>query len=421
MVGEGIIPRAATGSAALDKKIDAAFLRWCAECDAAGTLDFYGLQAQVAGAEYESGEVFVRFRNRRAADGLSIPLQLQVLEADFCDITRQAWGTTSAGSYTLQGIEFDQIGSRIGYWLFSQHPGEMIVLPKQALVSNLVPASEVLHVFWPDRPGQVRGVTNFAAVMMTLNDLGEYEQAEIVRKKIEACLAAFVTQNEGAAGPTLGTTKIDGKGNRIESFDPGMVGYLQPGEDVKFNQPAAAGGYEGYKRARLRDVAAGLDVMYEQISGDLSQVNYSSYRAGAMEFRQAVRAYRKRVLIPQYCTPIWRRFIDTAFVAGLIPKQNYGVRWSSPGFESVDPKKEAEADTLQIRAGTKTLPQVIAESGADPVQHMQEISKSNALIDQLNLVLDSDPRKSAKAGGPVPNMDNAQGGSTGSEGGASNA
>ena len=88
-----------------------------------------------------------------------------------------------------------------------------------ALVSHRVPADRVLHLFERLRPGQVRGVPWFAPVMLKLRDLDAYDEAELVRKKIEACFAAFVTgvQDE----ETLGKARTEADGARIETFEPG--------------------------------------------------------------------------------------------------------------------------------------------------------------------------------------------------------
>lgn len=405
VVGRGIVPRADTGNDRLNRQIDDAFALFARNCDADGVFNFYGLQALVAGAEFESGEVFTRFRNRRVADGLDVPLQLQVLESDYCDSARQAWGTT-VGGYCLQGIEFDSLGQKIGFWLFSQHPGEMIVQPKQTLISKLIPAVDVMQVYWPDRPGQVRGVTRFAPVMTAIRDLDDWEDAELLRKKIEACFVAFVTQPDGGAGPVLGDLQPQSADGRIESLEPGLVEYLKPGQDIQFAEPTATPGHVETKRSKLHDIAAGLGVTYEQITMDLSQVNYSSFRGGRLEVRAEADAFREQVLIPQFCDPVWRRFVDIAFVAGLIRKVDYGVRWSQPEMPSVDPKKDAEADTLEIRAGTHTLAQKVAARGGNIDSQIAEIAATNTKLDAVGVILDSDPRKTAKAGGPIPTMNN---------------
>ena len=91
--------------------------------------------------------------------------------------------------------------------------------------------------------------------MLKLRDLDAYDEAELVRKKIEACFAAFVTgvQDE----ETLGKARTEADGSRIETFEPGMIEYLEPGRDVKFAAPSASGGYAEYMRMQLHAIAAG--------------------------------------------------------------------------------------------------------------------------------------------------------------------
>ena len=80
-----------------------------------------------------------------------------------------------------------------------QHPGCLTLTNWQAgFISKPIPAESVLHVYKKDRPGQVRGVTWLAPVILKLRDLDEYEDAELVRKKIEACFAAFVISPDGS-------------------------------------------------------------------------------------------------------------------------------------------------------------------------------------------------------------------------------
>ena len=143
----------------------------------------------------------------------------------------------------------------------------------------------------------------------------------------------------------------------------------------------------------LQGIGAGIDVPYELLSGDLSNVNYSSYRAGMLGFRNAIEAFRWLTLIPMYCRPTWRRFIDTLVFIGKIPEANYGVQWTAPKFESVDPLKDAMAELKRIRTGTLTLSEAIAQNGYDPEKQLQEIKRMNDLLDELQIILDCDPRK----------------------------
>jgi lambda family phage portal protein len=300
-----------------------------------------------------------------------------------------------ATGHIVQGVQFNLFGQRESYWLYNYHPGGVYMLnPRGGILSQPVPASQVMHTYCILRPGQVRGVPWLAPVMLAMRDLDDYRDAERMRKKTEACLAGIVTRPEGAGGLPIGAKSTDPKtGKTLERMYPGMIEYLKPGEDIKFNAPSPAGGYRDYLMTELQGIGAGIDVPYELLSGDLSNVNYSSYRAGMLGFRNAIEAFRWLTLIPMYCRPTWRRFIDTLVFIGKIPEANYGVQWTAPKFESVDPLKDAMAELKRIRTGTLTLSEAIAQNGYDPEKQLQEIQRMNELLDELQIILDCDPRK----------------------------
>lgn len=392
IVGTGLMPRARAETAEIAKRADRLWLQFSAQCDADGLTDFAGLQALIVRSLVESGEVLVRFRDRRVEDGLTVPVQCQVLEADHLD----TWKTEDLpdGGFILQGVEFDPIGRRRAYWLYPRHPGE--ARGSGGGLAQRVPADRVLHLFDRLRPGQVRGVPWFAPVILKLRDLDDYDEAELVRKKIEACFAAFVTGAEDEQ--TLGQARVDASGNRIESFEPGMIEYLEPGKDVKFATPSSAGGYTDYMRMQLHAVAAGVGLTYELLTGDLSQVNYSSIRAGLIEFRRRMEALQWQLLVPGLCQPVWQRFVAAAQAAGRLPEGDITADWTAPRFEAVDPLKDIQADVLAVRAGVMTLKEAIARQGYEPAQVLAEIAATNAELDALGLVLDTDPRRSTKTG-----------------------
>lgn len=234
VVGTGIVPKAKTGNTAIDKVIDTEWPFFAEACDIPQRLDFYGMQTLTVRTMAESGEAIVRFRPRQVDSGLRIPLELQMLEADFLD---QARTMGLVNGHVMEGVQFDEDGHRVAYWLFSYHPGGVLILnPRGGIISQPVPADQIMHVYQVLRPGQVRGVPWLTPVMMAIRDLDDYCDAERVRKKIEACVTAFVTQPEGEQGDALGIAGTDpASGLPVETFQPGQVEYLKPGQDVKFN------------------------------------------------------------------------------------------------------------------------------------------------------------------------------------------
>ena len=224
----------------------------------------------------------------------------------------------------------------------------------------------------------------------------DYDDAELMRKKIEACFAAFVTGAQD--DETLGKPSTGMSGDRVESFEPGMIEYLEPGKDVKFASPSANSDYSDYMRMQLHAVAAGVGLTYELLTGDLSQVNYSSIRAGLIEFRRRMEALQWQLIVPSLCQPVWSRFVELAQASGQLPEGEITSEWTAPRFEAVDPLKDIQADVLAVRAGVMTLKEAIARQGYDPAQVLAEIAATNAELDAAGITLDTDPRRSTKTG-----------------------
>lgn len=358
---------------------------WCEYCDADGQLDFNGLIELGHRSRRESGEVLIRFRPRLPEDGLPVPLQLQVLEADHLDTSRT--GPCANGNYAIAGVEFNQIGGREAYWLFPVHPGEIAYSRVKSLQSVRVPASEVLHYYRKLRPGQVRGMPELAVSLLRLRDLADYEQAELVRKKIEACFVAFVRTDS----PTqqLGDAR-NVNGQRQERVAPGMIKYLSNAEGVEFGTPATSGGYGEYTTTQLHAVAVGSGATYEQLTGDLSRVNFSSIRAGLVELRQQISAEQWLALAPMVLKPIARRFQVAAVLAGKQKKAPAPYIWTPPKQQWVDPLKDVLATKEAVRGTMKSLSEAIRETGDDPEAVFAEIKREREMLAQMGILSDSD-------------------------------
>jgi len=353
IVGDGIKPKSNTGDQQLDAEVDRLWKQW--ERVASGTLPvgFYGLQALAVRSFLESGEVLLRRRRRRRVDALPVPMQIQILEADQLDATKNEV-LNDSGARIVQGVEFSPTERRVAFHILRNHPGETVVQLRNGREVVRVFAEDIAHLYEPQRPGQVRGVPWLAPAIRRFRDLDDYEDAELVRKKVEACVAAFVIGDEEAE-EGIAPKVEDSDGNPIETLEPGLIAYTRGGKQVVFNQPHSVGGYDAYKRAELQSIAAAVGMTYELLSGDLSKVNFSSIRAGLIEFRRMVSAMRANLVIPMMCDPVWRWFIEAAIADGSLPKpiagtteDVYRVKWTAPRFEEVDREKDAKADREEL-------------------------------------------------------------------------
>lgn len=385
-VGTGIVPQAETGDEATDKVINEEFKFWSEECDSEGQLDFWGLQSLAVRSIIESGGTLSRLRARRPADGLRVPYQIQLLEVDHVDRAKEE--NRGAAGKTVQGVEFDPIGRRAAYWLYDQHPGATGTLStiRNGYQSKRVAAADVVHAYRKLRPGQIHGVPWLAPVMLRMRELGDVDEAAVVKARVAACLALWVEQSEGPDSGLLGDSKTeDGTGQRIETLRPGMILYGRYGEKATAVQPPRDDGYGTFYQKQQQMIAAGVDMFYAQLTGDLASVNYSSFRAGDRDFRGAIDVFRWAFIIPMLCRPWWRRFIDTLVLQGKIREANYGVNWSPPKFLSVDPLKDAQADELRLASGTQHLFDSIAEQGYEPRAYVAKIAEIKKLLDDLGL------------------------------------
>jgi lambda family phage portal protein len=390
-VGWGITPKAADVDDATQKRTSAIWKRWAGttECDAEGRRNFYGLQKMVMGMAVESGEALIRRRWRRPSDGLSLPLQLQLLEPDFLDTSKDGMPGTSGGR-VIQGVEFDAIGRRSGYWLFDEHPGSLY---HGRSASRLVPVSDIIHVFDDERPGQVRAVPWFTSAITNLKDFDEYEDGTIMRQKIAALFAAFITDPTGEPEEFGEESEDD---DRVEEFEPGMIKYLGPGQKVEFTSPPLVTN-DGFSARTLRRIGAGLGVTYEDLTGDYSQVNYSSARMARLAHWGNVYDWQWNMLIPQFCDGGWAWAMEAAVAAGRIAEAPL-AEWTTPPMPMIDPDKEGLAYTRRVRSGQMTPSEMVREQGKDPAAHWAEYAADMELLDKLKIWLDSDVRRVSAAG-----------------------
>lgn len=353
------------------------------EIDFDGRNNIFGLQRLVMDAVVESGEVLIR---RRVNSAKEFPLQFQVLESDFLDTNKTE--STSSGGYIIQGIEFDSQGRRVAYHLYETHPGETTTGAAFSLKSNRVPVDEIFHVYRMDRPGQARGVTWLAPVIVRLRDLDDFEDAQLVRQKIAACFTAFVRD----IGPDM--TDADEDCDEVElgeRLEPGIIEHLPNGKEIQFANPPEVQNYNQYVSANLRSIAAGVGVTYEALSGDYSQVNFSSARMGWLEFGRNLRTWRRGVMVDLFLDPVAKAFLGFASILGA-GTEEVSAFHVAPSREHIDPAKEVPAAIESVRAGFSTLSDELMALGKDPEEHFEQFKKDLDTLDQLGLKLESDPR-----------------------------
>ena len=401
-VGTGIVTVPNTGNDKVDQSAKLVLEEWSEVSDAEGVLDWPGQQALAVRSMVEGGDCVVRHIDMPLADRTGpVPVRLLGLEGDQIDVSRDA--TVTDGSVRL-GVKLGQYGRREGLYLFEDHPGEMRL---GSIASNLIAWDRLSHLYRPLRFGQVRGVPWFAAILLNAKEVQDLIDATLVKARVEASFAGFITRQSGGASPFAKTTTTGDNGDRLTRIEPGMLADIGDG-DIKFANPSSQTAFGEVYMTAMQAMAAGAMITYDQLTGDLRQANYSSLRAGKIEFRRLVEQVQWTVLVPQLVAPVGRRVIDRAILSGKLRprREGYPLDHIMPAIEPIDPKKDLEADILAVRSGRLSPQEFIAAWGRDWRKVIEDTSSFFEFLDRQRggegLSLDIDPRKPMKGNGDGP-------------------
>lgn len=409
-IGTGIQAKALWGNPEFRAAVKKLWGRWTKVADADGVLDFYGMQALGWREWHEAGEVFVRVRNRRESDGLPVPIQLQMIEAEQCPA--ELYQVASNGNQVRAGVEFNGIGRRVAYWMYKSHPGDYDGSVDAGQLVR-VPAEDVIHVFEPLRAGQIRGIPRATSVLVRMFNLDSLDDAVLERQKIANLFAGWYTQDVGAADLVPGmagemaTATPEADGVPLAGLEPGTMQELPAGMKVEFSKPPEPGsGYADFIRASLQAVAARHGVPYEVLTGDLRDVSDRALRLILNEFRRLIEQWQWNVMIQQLCQPVRERFFDAAVLSGALRVPRYAAQrddvvetlWVPQGWPYSHPVQDVEADMKAIRSGLTSRSAAVLSTGEDPEAVDAQIAEDNERADSLKLVLDSDPRKTGSGG-----------------------
>lgn len=343
------------------------------QLDFVGFSDFYGQLELMCRAMIRDGEAFAVIHELAPSLQRYVPIQIQPIESDHIDPVYN--DISPEGNEIRFGIEWKG-GRPYKYWIYNNHPGE-VFLTADNLSRIGVLAEDVLHVFRQRRPGQCRGVTWLASVITKLHDINIYDDAEVVRKKVAALWGGFIYQDNQLPNPTANPFggRPGSQNNGVQNIElkAGHFPVLRDGMKIAFSESSDVGNnYSEFMKTQFRLIARGIGITYEQLTGDLAGVTYSSIRSGLIEFRRLCETIVARTLVFQYCRPVINRWIQSAVLNGCLKtitpaeylknqRMFHRVDWHPHGWDFTDPVKDRVAEQMDIRNGIKSRRQVVAK------------------------------------------------------------
>jgi lambda family phage portal protein len=348
--------------------IEKAWRKWCRHknCDVTGQSSFNEMLKLLIRRRIVDGEIFII----KTYDGSAkFPFQIQLVEADQLDTSRQ-YGEN--GNLVKSGVEVNKVNKPVAYWLYETLPDGYF-----AVNSVRIPADRVIHLFSKTRATQVRGISELASSMDSIRDTGECLEAERVKARIAACLSMFVKSAPGTSNPyaKMQRMPVEGQKNpkRVDTIEPGMIEYLQPGEEIEVVNPGnIPTNTKEFVEQQQRLVGAGQGLSYEMTSRDVSKVTYSSARQGLLEDRKTFEPIQD-YLIEHACIEIYTEFLTSAVLAGEVEIKDFWSDkdrylehvWIPPGWTWIDPLKDVKASGTEVDSNFATLEEKCAEQGKD--------------------------------------------------------
>lgn len=378
------------------------------QADADCVLDLYGLQTLAVRTWIDGGECFVRRRPRFYDEGLSVPVQIQLLEGDMVPLLDADAGFDSrmgVNNIIRSGIELNKRGKRVAYWFYKNHPGDLqssAIADGRELVR--VYASDVCHVYEQKRPGQLRGVSTLAPVLARLRNIGDYEDAALERQKIANLFVGFISRSLPSFDPndinydplTGAATEFDAETNPLLPMRPGLLQELGEGEKVDFANPPEAGtNYSDYMRTSHLGTAAAAGLPYELFSGDIREISDRTLRVLVNDFRRFAEQRQWQIIIPQMCQRVVEWFADHALLSDLVSMDEAAdikrCEHAPHGWAYIHPVQDVQGKAMEVNNGFRSRSSVIGERGDDPEMVDEERASDIARETELGLPIAGAP------------------------------
>ena len=367
-----------------NQQIEAAWKQWCKKgiCVANGRMSFLDAQKLFVETLYRDGEVLVQ---HIPTSTNKFGYMIRFYEADHLDEDYN--DTANNGNLIKMGVEVDSFDKPVAYYMFKDHPNDTLYSKTRKHIR--VPAEELLHVYLCNRPEQTRGVSPISTAMANIKLLNGYFEAEIVSARTAASKMGFFVSPDGNSYVGDG---LDSNNAPVMNATPGTFEQLPAGMSFQqFDPSHPSTAFDPFTKSVLRSIASGLNISYHSLSNDLTSVNYSSIRQGALEDRAAYQI-AQQLMIDHMIEPIFKKWLEMSISTGAInlPIAKFDKFFGSTNYIArewawIDPLKEIQANVVGLQNGITTYSDIAAAQGRDAEELMEMHQKEKDLLKQYDI------------------------------------
>lgn len=367
-VGSGIKALPKSGDTSWDQQAKEWWESWGHYPEVTGRYDFATLQLLISECIDRDGEVFIVLTKTKDGTGAA----LQVIEGHRV----QTPPDKADNKNIFDGVEMDKLNRPKAYFVLSSEEN-----------FTRVPAEDMIHIFEPERPDQVRGYPRISVSLNQCLDRDELLRLEMQATKAASTISLVATSKSGGTsgifGPLTNNETVDNK--TMETvWGGGAILRMRSDQDIKsfqLNRPNAD--LNAHLEQYIRSVALGLGLPYEFV-WDSSKVSGANTRLitakAARRFEQ-----RQNLLIAQALRRIWRYAAAVAIKNGDLPvNANYfKVSWVCPRSITVDHGRDAQSDIALVEAGLMSRAEYFGSYGQDWEEQVAQIAKERSALGPL--------------------------------------
>lgn len=274
------------------------------------------------------------------------------------------------GENVYNGVHVNRWGRVLGYWFYTVQLATGIWSGEKIYI----PADEIVHVYDEDYEGQTRGFPLVACVLRSIKMLYGYDEAELIKARLQAMNKGTWEQQDGAIAPE-DLADPDDEDTRSQ-----LMQTAEPGEDRiaplgwKYSQPpitAPNAVYPSYHMELVRRIAGGLETAYHSLANDPSNVNMNAGRLASLEDRESWKVKQHQLYV-QMLTPIFSRprgWLTMYLTSGISPlpfskRSRFDMpTWRGRRWPAYDLNGEVKYNEWAVKHAITTDSTLAAEAG----------------------------------------------------------
>ena len=300
-----------------------------------------------------------------------VTLNLAPIECDRVE----SWTEAITREDEFDGIRFDRYGHPVAYRILKYHPGDYRAIRNiKGRAGDWIKAANVIHYFEVLRPEQVRGVSDFVAMLEIPAEQKSY-RSSVTTTAINAASVSGVLSTDQVPecydddDSPLGKCAMEVKPNTVFQAQRGAFVTLPEGwslHQLQSEQPTSL--YPDFVRALIAEMARCLSMPVNIAMCDSSNHNFASAKLDFAIYGDKINAVRSTIVAQILDRVFYKWLEEFAVVAGIDARSLAALRrteWLFTERTNADVMKDASADNTRLGNATTSYATLYAKDGKD--------------------------------------------------------